>query len=308
MKMQFSQTEKELVKLFKESKESNELISFQGKYYYIREVDKPTVPKGEPKTDIYLYMEESENRVYKEIKISVKQNNADFLENKMKAERAAELFGKKWQDIIRSSILKLKDKFENRTLIYRQCEKRTKEGAITLGWKFELLNKIGGELSGEIEVSAYEVYSGSCLEEDKRNAFINGRKVMNSGVADYLLFCDIDSYFNNTEEVLNNLLPLKLYVEKNPKIYFACKALNLRTKEKNAQGTYKWDGDRPLSVYINWEIQDSQLSATIKYDAPLQIKGNKVAKKLIEALNKLNFQDISDLKDNNVKKCNDICN
>ena len=59
---------------------------FNGKGYTVMLSGKPTCHKGEPKTDIYILAESCEDEV--EIKISYKKENADFIENKMSAERA----------------------------------------------------------------------------------------------------------------------------------------------------------------------------------------------------------------------------
>lgn len=59
---------------------------FQEKNYKIILSGKPTCHKGEPKTDIYILAESSSDKV--EIKISYKKENADFIENKMSADRA----------------------------------------------------------------------------------------------------------------------------------------------------------------------------------------------------------------------------
>lgn len=60
----------------------------------------------------------------------------------MSADRAVQLFGEDWVNIIEQSTMAMSDRFEERMLIYKNKFKRTEKGAITLGWKFELLNKI----------------------------------------------------------------------------------------------------------------------------------------------------------------------
>ena len=55
--------------------------------------------------------------------------------------------------------------------IYKEAFKKTEKGAITLGWKFELLNKPAGELSGKMSLTKqqiYDVYAGTNLSEEKR--------------------------------------------------------------------------------------------------------------------------------------------
>lgn len=82
---------------------------FEGKEYTVVLSGKPTCRKGEPKTDIYILAESDEGDV--EIKISYKKENADFIENKMSAERAEQLFGEDWIYIIEQSTTAIQDKF-----------------------------------------------------------------------------------------------------------------------------------------------------------------------------------------------------
>lgn len=97
---------------------------FQEKNYKVVLSGKPTCHKGEPKTDIYILAESSSDKV--EIKISYKKENADFIENKMSAKRAEQLFGDNWADIIEQSTTAVKERFEERMLIYKSKFKRTK--------------------------------------------------------------------------------------------------------------------------------------------------------------------------------------
>ena len=119
---------------------------YEGEFFKVNNSGKPTCKKGEPKTDIYVEAVNSNNCV-KEFKISFKQENAEFLENKTNADRAEQLFGSKWQEIIISAVTKLQNDFQKRPLIYKSKLGRTDKGAITLGWKFELLNVKSGQLS-----------------------------------------------------------------------------------------------------------------------------------------------------------------
>lgn len=90
---------------------------FREKEYKVVLSGKPTCHKGEPKTDIYILAKSETDKV--EIKISYKKENADFIENKMSAERAEQLFGTEWKEIIEQSTTAISDKFEERMLIYK---------------------------------------------------------------------------------------------------------------------------------------------------------------------------------------------
>lgn len=265
---------------------------FHGKNYKIIFSGKPTCYKGEPKTDIYILAESAFDKV--EIKISYKKENADFIENKMSAERAEQLFGDNWVDIIEQSTAAIKERFEERILIYKNKFKRTEKGSITLGWKFELLNKNSGDLSGKMlltEEQVIDVYAGSNLAKDKRNAMVAGQMIENSGVANYIL---MDEAVYSAQDVIDKMVPIKKYVMIHPDIYFACKALNYRTFAE------KWDGDRPLSVQVNWSVKDEKLVPELVYDKPLIVKGNEVAGRLLHYMKMLNIKTTDDIDKDNI--------
>lgn len=281
----FSKDENSIRKLFP----IGTVFIYDNTAYEVIEVGKPFSEKGEPKTDIYICAV-SKNYKKKEFKISFKMNNADFLENKISAERAQQLFGDNWSDIIKESIDKLKPSFQSRKLIYKEKEGHTEKGSITLGWKFELVNKISGALSDEIllvEDQVIDVYAGTNLEDEKKNAKVNEKLINNSGIANFILIGETG--FKNAQEVIDKLISVKDYVKQHPKVYFACKALNYRTLKD------KWDGDRPLAVYVEWGISGRKLSHSLIFNKPLEKKGNEVAKKLKTSLEMLNITTIDDI-------------
>lgn len=283
----FGDAERRILSFMSEGTE----IDFENKKYIIEISGKPTCHKGEPKTDIYVLAKSSSDE--KEIKISYKKENADFIENKMSAERAEQLFGKNWAKIIEDSTISIMDKFEDRMLIYKNKFKRTEKGAITLGWKFELLNKNSGDLSGKMrltEEQVIDVYAGSNLAEDKRNAMVNGKVIKDSGVANYIL---MDESINSAQDIIDKMIPIQDYVKLHPDIYFACKALNYRTFAK------KWDGNRPLSVQVNWSAEGKRLTPELVFDKPLIIKGNEIANRLIYYMDTLNIKNTDDINEDN---------
>lgn len=79
---------------------------------------------------------------------------------------------------------------------------------------------------------------------------------------------------------------------KAQKIYFACKALNYRVNKD------KWDGDRPLSVYVDWSLdKDGKLQGKLNFEKPLSVKGNIIGtniKQLLTGLgiDKNNFNEL----------------
>lgn len=213
------------------------------KQYKIILSGKPKCAKGEPKTDIYIRAQSSTNgKEFIEIKISYKKENASFLENRINANRAQQLFGDDWERIIVNSIQKIQEELLSRRLVYETASKNTEAGSITLGWRLDLVRNDDGDLSGEIQVNKKQLsrlirdaYAGEHLSKQKKNATVNGKIIKNSGVADYLL---IDDTIKSAQEVIDRMIPIDQYVNYNPKIFFACKALNLRSFSGTLRGEF----------------------------------------------------------------------
>ena len=271
-------------------------LSFKGEKWKVKESGKPTCLQGEPKTDIYVLLENQNKE--EEIKISYKKENADFLENKTNAVRAEQLFGSDWEKIIEKSTTDISDRFKERVLIYKEKMQRTEKGAITLGWKFELLNKQGGDLSGKMALSrqqVYDVYAGTNISDDKKNASVNGRVIENSGVADYILVTDS---VKSAQEIIDQMMTIDEYISKHPDIFFACKALNYRTFAE------KYDGNRPLAVQVDWSIEDGKLTPNLIFDKPLQLNGDEMAGRLLRCLSYLSIKTTNDINKGNTNTDN----
>lgn len=272
MSPQFSQTERCLIDLINRTPS----FSYDGKTYNVLKASKPLTSKGECKTDIFIQTQQGD------FKVSIKQSNADFLENKMSYERAVQIFGSDTESILYKSIKSIEESFNSHPLICFEKRGRTEANTIILGWKFELLNKSGGEKSGFLQLTEEQklnVYSGHLLASDKRNAFVDGKMIADSGVADYML--EIDSIdLEDLQYYIDKLEPITAFAKKQT-IYFACKALNYRASKD------KWDGDRPLAVYVDWSFHNGELKGSINYNSPLKIKGNQIGSTVRDILQKL---------------------
>lgn len=269
-----------------------QFVTFQNQKYKIEKVGKPKCPRrrGEPKTDVYILLKNTNKEI--ELKISYKKGNADFLENKISAERAEQILGDDWKLIIENITRQLAKEFETKSLIYKTGRYT---GSITLGWKFEFVNKENGMLSEKILLTpeqCFEVYSGTKLSDVKRNATVNGEKILNSGVANYILQGD---KFSSAQDVLEHIEPLEEYVARCPEVYFACKALNYRTFVN------KFDGDRPLAVQVDWNIDNGKLIPKLVFNQPLQWNGRAVKDKLVESLKRLGIRTTDDISEKNAE-------
>ena len=285
----FSNSERKLLQLLA----SDVTFNFDGKRYRVLFSDKPKTSKGEPKTDIYACCE-ADDGTSLELKISYKQENADFIENKTSAIRAESLFGSGWESIIKDATRSIETEFHNKKLIFKSKYRRTQKGSMTLGWKYELLNKSGGELSARIHLTkdqVIDIYAGINLPQDKKNAEVCGNIIKDSGVANYILMAD---NMKTTQELVDALIPITEYVEQHPNIYFACKALNYRSFDD------KWDGDRPLAVQVDWNQDNGKIKAELNFDAPLTRKGNELASNLKQTLADLGISNTDDIDESNV--------
>ncbi len=283
------ETERQIIKKFEEKGE----FIFDDAEYRIIQIGKPKPPKGECKTDVYILVENILTNHTREFKISIKQHDADFIENKISLERAFEILGCDAKTIIHNSIISEKESFENDYLVYFNKFKRTESKCLKIGWKFEFINKSGGERSGLMllnDSQKIDVYAGSNLNKNKKDSLVNQILVENSGVANYILKVE-----NTTEDLnyyLNKLVAIEKFAIKQD-IYFACKAINYRAAPKPD----KWDGNRPLSVFVNWTLEDDEIHAELIMNNPLGIKANEIGENIRTILKKLdinrdNFVDL----------------
>lgn len=283
----YGNTERHILQLFLDSKS----ITINDIEYFVKNVGKPRPSRGECKTDIYVLLEDLSG-TKKELKISVKQHNADFLENKISLSRATEILGDDAQNIISKSIKNIETSFTNDYLINIDKFKRTEGNCIKMGWKFELLNVLSGEKSGVIELSneqKIDIFSGSNLSAEKKNCRVNGELIVDSGVANYII--ESDSIVTDLKYYLDKMKNINEFSVLND-IYFACKALNYRMSQD------KWDGDRPLAVYCDWFINSGNLlDVNIVFENPLSIKGNEIGKNIRNILQtlKIDLRNFSDL-------------
>lgn len=261
---------------------------------------KPTCPEGEPKTDVFIRSRRISDGQIKDFKISYKKSNADFLENKMSAVRAEQILGPTWRNIIVGALAELNFRFSQRKLIFKHSHARTEEGCFTIGWKFEFVNSPGGELSGRLNLTTnqlIDIYAGTNQSDIKKNAWVNNQEIPGSGIAEYIL---IGENFLSAQDIINHLQSIVCYVQQNPAIYFACKALNYRSLHMPP----KWDGNRPLSAYVSWQNINNRLHHHIILDDPLQQGGDNIGLQLLNALASLHIKTTDDITHDNVDDYN----
>lgn len=283
-------------KLVSEYMKVGETFTKTGKTYTVVKSGKPisNKVKGEPKTDVYVLAVDEDNN-YIELKISYKKSNADFIENKIKASRAKQILGENWQEIILKQIQLIHDKFEDRHLIYKNKYGNTEQGSITLGWRYELINKTGGKLSGKCNFTreqVLEAYKGNNLEPGKTDAKVNGEIIKKSGIADYILIGDDE--IKCSQDVIDKMELIEDYVTKYPDLYYVCKAVNYRTLSD------KYETGRDLAVIVEWSLSDKKLDGKLIFDNPLGKNSDECKSELLEVLQKANIESVDSINSNNV--------
>lgn len=103
----------------------------------------------------------------------------------------------------------------------------------------------------------------------------------------------MDENVHSAQDVIDKMIPIREYVMMHPDIYFAGKALNYRTFAE------KWDGNRPLSVQVNWNAINNRLVPELVFDKPLIVKGDEVVERLIHYMRKLNIRTTEDIDEDN---------
>lgn len=95
----------------------------------------------------------------------------------------------------------------------------------------------------------------------KKHAYVNGEKIIDSGIAEFLLITELDQ-ITSTEDIIRQLIPISDY--KVPDTYLVFTANNYRIPVN------KTDGNRYLAVRIEWKNINNQLTPFILFDHPLQ--------------------------------------
>lgn len=255
--------------------------------YTVKFSDKPRAKGGEPKTDVYILASKNSNPQQTiEFKISCKLSGTnEFQENKIKAERAKQIWGENWSKILTTTFEEISDKFYNTEVYMPLGSGRTKETQFTNGWKVEIASK-PRELSRPLNLTDQEIrdyiYKGVSLDDNKKNALVDGKVIKGSGVAEYMLITTPES-INSTSDVLRNIILIDDYNIIPHYIIFT--ANNLRVLAN------KSDGNRPLGVQVLWSADtlNNKMTYSIDFSHPLDpnYSGKPISERTMNEINKL---------------------
>lgn len=293
-KKNYGELEQHIIKTFKDEGK----FVFKDVEYKVLIADKPRPASGECKTDVFVLGEDNcGNKI--QLKISAKLEDVnEFQGNKYKSETTEAIFGENWAAIVLKAANSIKNRFEERPLIYASGKGKTKPNSITLGWKLEIASK-PRNLSVEVPLSEKEirdfVYKGTSQAISKKNATVAGNIIENSGIAEYLLVSCIKNIKSTNDIICNLRLIDEIDFEKT---YLIFTANNYRTQEKKA------DGKRSLAVCIRWNCIGSKLCPIICFEEPLKYTGKgDMVPILLEALNQLGKNHPSEF-----NPCEDLIN
>lgn len=268
--------EEKLRRLFANQKS----FEYGGHTYKVLIAGKPVTNKsikgprgGEPKTDVYVKLQDEMGAI-RELKISHKKDNADFLENKMKLERAQQIFGgaDETRERLSELAMNMADKVANRDVYNPERNGRTEAGSYCLGYRLDIVNKPCGELSDVVPMSQeekVETLAGGGLPDNKRNAMVNGEPITDSGVANLMLQHDItDDY--TVQDAMRDIMPIEDYA-KDMDVYFKLSAVNYRSAKGKAE-------NRALLFRYDYSVgADGKLEATLRTGEPLEHTGREAA-------------------------------
>ena len=267
----FSEAEKIILNKFNEGKE----IEFEKETWKIEKKGKPRPndERGECKTDIFL--EISKLNKNRQIKISLKLENYEFLENKINKSRALQILGPDALKIISTASKNIKGKF----IKSLESQSLSAQNKFTLGWKIEIFKDTKRKLAAELNLNSsqkIDILSGSNLTEEKKNGRIGNEIIKDSGVPNYILVIppSEDRITKlSPSKILNSLQPIDKYCNEI-KINAGFTALNYRLDED------KWDGNRPLAVSVNWGKHGKKINPTLILGEPFKFNGNELAENL----------------------------
>lgn len=259
----YAQLEQKVLDLFPEG----QVVKLNGVEFKVLVSGKPrTMGRGgEPKTDCYIEIINIQNNQKIVYKISCKMKGKnEFVENKIGPERAENIFGSSWAQVIESASRSLENKFEDNVLTHPEGRARTKSSHLIIGWKAEISNKprtlgIKIELSND-EIRDY-IYKGVNQPLSRRDAKVGEVQIKESGVAEYILDASIES-ISSPSDVLNLLQKIDNYDISDHYLIFTSNAYRIKSG--------KTDGNRYLAVRVEWSADSSgKLVSNIKFDNPL---------------------------------------
>jgi hypothetical protein len=271
----YAQTEEHVADLFDPTKHAEPVsIQFKGDTWTAVLSAKPVaIGGGEGKSDVYIVLQ-NEAGEREEVKISIKQSNADYIENKLSMRRAQEIFGDDFKTVMKPYLDIIADKAE-------EHHDPVTEEHITLGLRIDIenkgLRKMCTEMTDISRDAKIEIYAGNRLTEKKLHSKVNGEVIENSGAANYILHGDMPD-FTSAQVIVDKMVHIEDYVDdpNSPKLYMSAGAVNFRKEGK-------FDSARPLGVRMRYTVDPATGEVnghTFDRNNPLEVNSTQAAAEL----------------------------
>lgn len=296
--MSDSFAERNVRQIFKDSE-----FSYEGDRYKVTMVEKP---QGETKTDFYIQARNIEQKNDKIFKISYKKPNYSFVENKIRVDRAKEIFGKEWKSILEKDIIKSFSHDDNKIFKKKNPNESLQESFLTfplidrvkkkivLGFRFEIesVSQAGGRLlSAPIKMNiADKVYWGKGSEN--KAIKVGGKEILGSGVPDYILVQDPNE-IETAQDIFDRLENIQEYSKNNSKMRATFLSQYYRWHDKKE----KWVTEgfsRMFAVWVEWKVINKKISGRIVFDKPLEKRAGDVISDLQKCMVELGIDLSSD--------------
>lgn len=232
---------------------------------------------GEGKTDVFIVAKDQTGQL-ELIKISYKQKNADAYESWVTAERAEEIFGAKWKQVMKNSINENAEGFYTSFSQSKPVGSAGEPDSYVLGYAFDIRSN-PRKLSTKLSLSnaqKKDIYSGSNMSPAKRNSIVKGKQRPDSGVASHILVAD---NVKTPQEAIDKMMTIDDYVKNHPQdLYITYKAVNAQ-KDKNYEVS-----KRSLAVTTKYQLQkNGSIDSKLFTDASLGSTSQDAGKDLVKA-------------------------
>jgi hypothetical protein len=298
----YKEAEKKAKALFKPGAK----FEYLDNHYKVIKSGKPVSQEGtEVKTDLYISCEDNFNK-NKEFKLSIKLDNAAHAVNKIKKDTFNSIFPKNAQKI-RDQILKnTAKKLSNLKLIFFENFEEPEDSGkckigykISLGWLPEIEYKDSDKGRGlSISLNAPQefkntILSGEYLEDDHKNAKVNGKTIDNSGVANLILKLPDDKKKFINEDInffSKNIMSIEDY-SKDKNFFLILKLVSFFSRKYKSnhrsenQFNNQWETRYPI-IYIDWKLKNNKLAYEFVFNADDQ-DTNTLGEHLRKLLQKL---------------------
>jgi len=272
----------ELERIVREKFLSGKKFKFLKTEYEVVTSGKPSPSRsGECKTDLYILALKS-NGDSIELKFSIKKDDYEFVENKIKKETAIDIFGSSAAEIISELAFPLKEKFEEQT---SWLDSSGSYKRIILGWKIELFKETGRKLSSELTLSKKklkEILSGENRTQEKRNCLVNGKVIPNSGVANWMMVLPDDLKMleeQNVQYFISKIESIDDHLD-SITINAGFTALSFFPGKEFRGEMGKWDTNRPLAIWIDWRKSNGVLEPKIILNECFKYSGDELGEKM----------------------------